>query len=282
MEPFLFQIKQLIYQYPDGTAALQNLNLSIPQGKKIAIVGHNGAGKSTLFQHLNGLLKPHSGQILFNGEPIAYTSKALQVIRQQVGIVFQNSDAQLFSGTVKKDIAFGPLNLGIPKKEVEQLVQWAMTKTEVTELQDKPIHFLSIGQKKRVAIAGVLAMNPSVMILDEPTAGLDNYYANQLIQLLNELATENCTIILSTHDMQLAYEWADYIVVMHKGQIIYTGDPYQLFYNEHLLTFGNLERPWSFDIVNALKVKGILSANAEIPKTKQQILQVIDSINVKG
>lgn len=277
MEKPLFDIQQITHQYPDGTLALNNLSLAIPKGKKIAVLGHNGAGKSTLFQHLNGLIHPQSGTILFNGELLSYTNKALKTLRQQVGIVFQDSDTQLFSGTVKKDVAFGPLNLGWSKDKIERQIDWAMQITEVTPLQNRPIHFLSGGQKKRAAIAGVLAMNPSVLILDEPTAGLDNYFANQLMQLLNNLMTDNRTILLSTHDTQLAYEWAEYFIVLHEGQAIYSGDAYQLFENKSLLKHAHLECPWTFDLALALKKRGILSSTKAFPRTKQQFIQLIES-----
>lgn len=276
MSEFFFDIQQLVYEYPDGTAALQQLSLHIPKGKKMAILGHNGAGKSTLFQHLNGLLKPTAGSIVFNGQPMTYSTKALQYLRQQVGIVFQDSDTQLFSGTVKKDIAFGPLNLGWSTEKIQQLVTWAMEQTEVTSLQDRPIHFLSVGQKKRVAIAGVLAMQPSVIILDEPTAGLDNYYASQVQQLLDKLMTHDRTIILSTHDAQLAYEWADIIAVMHEGQVMYCGDPCCLFENDTILQRAHLERPWAYDIGIALQKRGVLHKDQPLPRTKQQILRAMD------
>lgn len=280
MTELFFDIQKLTYQYADGTTALHELSLQIPKGKKIALLGHNGAGKSTLIQHLNGLLKPSSGAIVFQGEPLTYSKKALQNLRQQVGIVFQDADTQLFSGTVKKDIAFGPLNLGWSKDKIEQRVEWAMAQTETTELADRPIHFLSVGQKKRVAIAGVLAMDPTVMILDEPTAGLDNYYANQIMHLLAQLEDKNRTILLSTHDIQLAYEWADIVIVMHKGQMIYYGNPVQLFENEAILKQAHLERPWAYDIAVALQNNGMLPKETPMPKTKEQILALLTKIAV--
>lgn len=276
MEEMFFDIQDLTYQYPDGTTALQQLSLHIPKGKKIALLGHNGAGKSTLFQHLNGILQPTAGSILFENKPLSYSRKALIHLRQQVGIMFQDPDAQLFSGTVKKDIAFGPMNLGWSKEKVESRVTWAMAQTEVEELQNRPIHFLSLGQKKRVAMAGVLAMEPSLLILDEPTAGLDSYYANQMMNLLGQIENETRTILLSTHDVQLAYEWADIIAVMHEGKIIYEGDPILLFNEEDILKLAHLEHPWVFDIAIALKKRGILSPDTAMPRTKKALLSMME------
>ncbi|WP_421927299.1 energy-coupling factor ABC transporter ATP-binding protein [Lysinibacillus capsici] len=278
MTAFYFKLNQLSYAYADGTKALSDITLDIPKGKKIAILGHNGAGKSTLFQHLNGILKPTAGTIVFEGNDLEYSRKALKALRQKVGIVFQNADHQLFSGTVKQDIAFGPLNLGWSTEKTEEKIAWAVAQTEVKDLLDKPIHFLSVGQKKRVAMAGVLAMEPSVLLLDEPTAGLDNYYATQVLQYLAKLDDGERTILLATHDIPLAYEWADLIIVMEAGKIIYNGDPITLFYEDELLHRAHLERPWIFEIVIALQKKKLLQENINIPRSKQELQQLIEQI----
>ncbi|MCS1392379.1 ATP-binding cassette domain-containing protein [Lysinibacillus boronitolerans] len=278
MTAFYFKLNQLSYAYADGTKALSDLTLHIPKGKKIAILGHNGAGKSTLFQHLNGILKPTTGTILFEGNRLEYNRKALKTLRQKVGIVFQNADHQLFSGTVKQDIAFGPLNLGWSPEKTEEKIAWAVAQTEVEDLLDKPIHFLSVGQKKRVAMAGVLAMEPSVLLLDEPTAGLDNYYATQVLQYLAKLEDGERTILLATHDIPLAYEWADLMIVMEAGKIIYNGDPITLFYEEELLNRAHLERPWVFEMVIALQKKKLLPENIKIPRSKQELQQLIEQL----
>ncbi|WP_281216240.1 energy-coupling factor ABC transporter ATP-binding protein [Lysinibacillus capsici] len=278
MTAFYFKLNQLSYAYADGTKALSDITLDIPKGKKIAILGHNGAGKSTLFQHLNGILKPTAGTIVFEGNDLEYSRKALKALRQKVGIVFQNADYQLFSGTVKQDIAFGPLNLGWSTEKTEEKIAWAVAQTEVKDLLDKPIHFLSVGQKKRVAMAGVLAMEPSVLLLDEPTAGLDNYYATQVLQYLAKLDDGERTILLATHDIPLAYEWADLIIVMEAGRIIYNGDPITLFYEDELLHRAHLERPWIFEMVIALQKKKLLQENINIPRSKQELQQLIEQI----
>ncbi|AUS87359.1 energy-coupling factor ABC transporter ATP-binding protein [Lysinibacillus sp. YS11] len=278
MTAFYFELNQLSYAYADGTKALSDITLDIPKGKKIAILGHNGAGKSTLFQHLNGILKPTAGTIVFEGNDLEYSRKALKALRQKVGIVFQNADHQLFSGTVKQDIAFGPLNLGWSTEKTEEKIAWAVAQTEVEDLLDKPIHFLSVGQKKRVAMAGVLAMEPSVLLLDEPTAGLDNYYATQVLQYLAKLDDGERSILLATHDIPLAYEWADLIIVMEAGKIIYNGDPITLFYEDELLHRAHLERPWIFEMVIALQKKKLLQENINIPRSKQELQQLIEQI----
>lgn len=257
-----FELANISYRYPDGTHALRDLSLTIGRGERIALIGHNGAGKSTLFQQLNGILQPTTGEVLFNGQKMRYRKKELKRVREHVGIVFQDPDAQLFSGNVKQDIAFGPTNLGLTQQEVQARVDWAIAQTEIDSLADKPIHFLSLGQKKRVAIAGVLAMQPAVLILDEPTAGLDHYYANQIFSLLRQLETPERTVLLSTHDTQLAYEWADRIVVLHEGTIIYDGNPYDIFSQDDLLQKAHLEKPWVFDVASTL------GAPTPLPRTR--------------
>lgn len=278
MTELYFDLTHLSYAYADGTHALTDITLQLPKGKKIALLGHNGAGKSTLFQHLNGILKPTAGSISFCGKELNYSRKALKELRQQVGIVFQDADNQLFSGTVKQDIAFGPLNLGWTTEKIEEKIAWAVAQTEVEALLDKPIHFLSVGQKKRVAMAGVLAMEPSVLLLDEPTAGLDNYYSARVLQYLAMLENGERTILLATHDITLAYEWADQIIVMEAGRIIYNGDPVAMFFQEDLLERAHLERPWVFDMAIALQNKKLLEKNIKMPRSKEDLHRLIEQL----
>ncbi|MGE7675510.1 energy-coupling factor ABC transporter ATP-binding protein [Lysinibacillus sp. NPDC094403] len=278
MTDLYFELTHLSYAYADGTHALTDITLQIPKGKKIALLGHNGAGKSTLFQHLNGILKPTAGSISFCGKELNYSRKALKELRQQVGIVFQDADNQLFSGTVKQDIAFGPLNLGWTTEKIEEKITWAVAQTEVEALLDKPIHFLSVGQKKRVAMAGVLAMEPSILLLDEPTAGLDNYYSAQVLQYLATLENGERTILLATHDIPLAYEWADQIIVMEAGRIIYNGDPVKMFYQADLLEKAHLERPWVFEMAIALQNKNLFEKNIKMPRSKEDLHRLIEQL----
>lgn len=272
MNELFFDIQHLTHRYADGTVALNQVNLKIAKGKKIALLGNNGAGKSTFFQHLNGLLQPSSGQIHFQNQPMKYNRKALLNLRSHVGIVFQDPDSQLFAGNVRQDISFGPLNLGWSIDKVTEMVEWAMSETEVTHLQNKPIHFLSIGQKKRVAIAGVLAMNPEVLILDEPSAGLDPYYSKQILQLLTKIHSFDKTIILSTHDVDFAYEWADEIIVLNDGEVIYDGNPFDIFEQEHLLVKAHLQKPWVFEIAQVLQSKNVINHTNDFPRNKEQLV----------
>ncbi|WP_375338747.1 energy-coupling factor ABC transporter ATP-binding protein [Aeribacillus composti] len=275
MQPILFNIDQLSHCYADGTIALRNVTLTIKQGKKIALLGNNGAGKSTLLLHLNGILRPTNGAIRFKGKEVAYDRKSLLSLRKQVGIVFQDPDSQLFSASVIQDISFGPQNLGLSKEEVLRKVEWAMEQTETTRFKDKPTHFLSLGQKKRVAIAGVLAMDPDIMILDEPTAGLDSYYSKQIMKVLDHIQKQGKTIILSTHDVNLAFEWADELIVMNDGEILCYGDPATVFEQDKLIRKAHLEKPWVMETFQTLVQAKIFPSNESMPKSKEELFEKI-------
>ncbi|RZI50350.1 ATP-binding cassette domain-containing protein [Aeribacillus pallidus] len=275
MQPILFNIDQLSHCYADGTIALRNVTLTIKQGKKIALLGNNGAGKSTLLLHLNGILRPTNGAIRFKGKEVAYDRKSLLSLRKQVGIVFQDPDSQLFSASVIQDISFGPQNLGLSKEEVLRKVEWAMEQTETTRFKDKPTHFLSLGQKKRVALAGVLAMDPDIMILDEPTAGLDSYYSKQIMKVLDHIQKQGKTIILSTHDVNLAFEWADELIVMNDGEILCYGDPATVFEQDKLIRKAHLEKPWVMETFQTLVQAKIFPSNESMPKSKEELFEKI-------
>ncbi|MGG3806204.1 energy-coupling factor ABC transporter ATP-binding protein [Metabacillus fastidiosus] len=281
MESVLFSIDQLSHRYADDTIALKSLSLTIKQGKKIALLGNNGAGKSTLFLHLNGILQPTSGKIYFKGKEVVYNRKALLSLRRQVGIVFQDPDSQLFSASVIQDISFGPKNLGLSNEKVLERVEWAMEQTETAVLKDKPTHFLSLGQKKRVAIAGVLAMDPEVIILDEPTAGLDAYYSKQIMNVLNIIQKQQKTIILSTHDVNLAYEWADEVIVMHDGEVLCHSDPVTVFQQEEIIKKAHLDTPWVMETFQALVEGQIISSDEAITQNKEELFQKIRFNNMK-
>ena len=239
----ILEAKEIVYRYPDGTKALNGVNFKVEKGEMVALLGPNGAGKSTLFLHFNGILKPSAGQVLVKGVPIKYNSKGLLEVRKTVGIVFQNSDDQLFAPTVKQDVAFGPLNLGLSEKEVEKRVKESLKAVGMEGFENKPPHHLSGGQKKRVAIAGILAMEPEVIVLDEPTAGLDPMGASQIMKLLYDLNKKGITIIISTHDVDLVPIYANRVYIMSKGQIIKEGAPKEVFSNSEIIRKANLRLP---------------------------------------
>lgn len=255
----IVEIKDLCFGYEREHLTLKNLSMTIEKGKLTAILGCNGAGKSTLFLNLNGVLTPSSGEIRIAGKRLEYHKKSLLEMRKNVGIVFQDPDDQLFSADVYRDISFGPLNLGLPEEAVKMRVEQAMERTGISHLRERPTHALSYGQKKRVAIAGVLAMEPQVIILDEPTAGLDPKGVAEIMELLDDLKSDKgITIILATHDIDIVPDYADYVYVMRDGQITGQGDPKAIFRDKALLKQNDLRPPILSALVDRLAQEGIL------------------------
>jgi len=257
MEKTAIQLENLNFIYPDGTHALKDINMKIKKGERVAVIGSNGAGKSTLFLHFNGILRPSSGILKIDGEPISYQKKDLINIRQKVGLVFQNPDDQLFSPTVKEDVAFGPMNLGLPREEVEMRVKDSLGVVGMQGYDKKPPHHLSGGEKKRVAIAGILAMKPEIMVLDEPTTGLDPLGGDMIMNILYKLNHEKMTIIIASHDVELVTLFANNIYVLHDGVIIGEGSPEEVFTNLKLLRKAHLKPPRAADLLYRLKNDGI-------------------------
>jgi cobalt/nickel transport system ATP-binding protein len=233
----VIQVQDLHFSYPDGHTALRGVSLKLCSGDKVALVGPNGAGKSTLMLHLNGILNG-KGTIEVGGMPVHRDN--LPVIRAMVGVVFQNPDDQLFSPTVFEDVAFGPLHMGLPEAEVIARVEAALEAVRMTAYRDRLSHHLSVGEKKRIAIATVLSMDPKILILDEPSAGLDPRARRTLINLLRDLPI---TMLVSTHDMKLVQELFPRTIVMDDGQVVADGKTKDILENEKLLTEHGLEKP---------------------------------------
>lgn len=252
----IMETKQLCFNYPDGTPALKDLSIQIQKGKTTGILGGNGAGKSTLFLNLNGILRPTSGQVYHKNLPISYSSKSLNQLRQSVGIVFQDPDTQLFSASVYQDVSFGVVNLGIPESEAHLRTENALKRTGTYELRQKPTHSLSYGQKKRVALAGIIAMEPEVLILDEPTAGLDPQGVSEIMQLIRELQQDlGIAILIATHDMDLVPMYCDYIYLLNQGEIVGCGSPDEIFNQSSLLRQIHLRLPRIGHLMELLKTK---------------------------
>lgn len=214
--------------YHQDAAAISEINLTIPQGARVAFLGPNGAGKSTLLLLFNGILRPTSGMMQFAGENYVYSKKGLTELRQKIGFVFQDHDSQLFAGTVLDDVIFGPMNLGMTLKQAEQRAKAVLEEVHMEEYLNSPIHFLSHGQKKRVAIAGVLAMNPEVVLMDEPTAGLDYAGMQDLSNIMEKLHECGKTLVVSTHDVEWVWSWADVVFVLNRGRLIVKGAPEEI------------------------------------------------------
>lgn len=236
-------IKNLSYNYPDGTQALKNINLSIKANERVALIGANGSGKSTLQLHLNGIILPQEGEIIIGD--LSVVPENLRAIRNFVGLVFQNPDNQLFMPTVWEDVAFGPMNLGLRDKELIERVCQAMVAVNID-----PDHYgqrstenLSGGEKKRIAIAGVLAMQPQVLVFDEPSAQLDPRSRRQLIELLQSL---QLTQLIATHDLDMALELCDRTIILSQGQIVFDGNTEQAMSDPEFLVMHALESPLSY------------------------------------
>jgi cobalt/nickel transport system ATP-binding protein len=267
----VIEAKNISYKYPDGTTALDNINFSVSKGDIVSLLGPNGAGKSTLFLHFNGIFIPSEGEILINGKKLEYDKKSLLEARQKVGIVFQNPDDQLFAPTVEEDVAFGPLNLGKSLDETKDLVESSLKKVSMEGFEKRPPHHLSGGQKKRIAIAGILAMNPEIMILDEPTSGLDPKGASQILQLLYDLNKEGITIIISTHDVDLVPLYSKRINVIKKGAIVKEGTPQEIFGDIDTIRSSNLRLPRITHLAEILdKEDNVKLGEKEYPLTISQ------------
>lgn len=252
----LIETRELCYVYPGNVTALDNINFIAPRNARIAVIGSNGAGKSTLFKHFNGIFKPTSGSILVRGEPI--TRQNSREIRKFVGIVFQNPDDQIFSPTVEQDIAFGPTNLGLDPETIHHRVHEALRVVGIEHLASRVPHHLSGGEKKRVAIAGVIAMEPEVLVLDEPNAGLDPRGVSDLNGFINSLSVKyGMTVIFSTHDVALVPEIADYIYVMDKGRIVASGTVDEIFVQPEMLKSVRLDVPVLPKLLKTLRDNGV-------------------------
>lgn len=266
--------ENLSFTYHDGTQALKNINIEIQKGEKVAIIGANGAGKSTLFSHFNGLTEPTSGCVKIEGNPISFEKEELLKVRQKVGIVFQNPNDQLFAPTVKEDVAFGPMNLGLNYDEVEKRVENALKMVGMESYGNKTPHHLSGGQQKRVAIAGIIAMKPEIMILDEPTAGLDPDGVEKVLSIMNQLNKEGMTLIVSSHDIDMISEYADKIFILHNGEIIESGSKNKILSNRELLKKAHLRTPLTTEILYNLKKAGF-NVNTEKISVKDTCEEII-------
>lgn len=224
----IIEARDVCFHYQAGMPVLKKLNLIVPAGARVALVGPNGAGKSTLFLHLNAILQPTAGTLLFQGEPYDYSRASVSILRQKIGLIFQDQDMQLFAPTVLDDVLFGPMNMGYSLAAAEQAARQAVETVEMAEYLNYPVHFLSPGQKKRVALAGVLAMQPDVLVMDEPTAGLDYAGNVNLLGIMDRLHRLGKTLIVSTHDVDWVMEWADMVVAMRDGQVEACGTPQEV------------------------------------------------------
>ncbi len=273
----ILNLENVSYRYPDGTNALDSCSLTIRRGSRTAVLGPNGAGKTTMFLHLNGILRPSAGQLCREGIPLDYSRAGMRKLRSQVGLVFQNPDSQLFSASVREDVSFGPMNMGLEEAVVRKRVEEALLAVGMADSADRPVHNLSYGQKKRVCIAGVLAMQPEILVLDEPTAGLDASMQEELTAILDQLHTAGMTTIIATHDLDFAYGWADDVIVLQSGQLLAHGIPEEILLREDVRSALGAT-PLVADITRSLSLIGIdLRDNGYLPRSKNELLRAINA-----
>ena len=275
----MLEVRDIKYSYNNDYQALKGVSLKIEKGEMVALLGKNGAGKSTLFLHLNGIYEPDEGKVFIDGEELKYDKKSLLKFRQKVGIVFQNPDDQIFAPTVEEDVAFGPLNLGLSMGEVQDRVEEALERVGMSGFEKTAPHHLSGGQKKRVAIAGILAMKPEIMVLDEPTAGLDPQGVTNLVKLLKELNDEGITIVISTHEVDLVPDYANRVFVLVGGELIAEGTPKDIFSQPDILESANLKIPIVTELFQQIEAEGFDMDNdypLTVEEAKEKFLKLVN------
>jgi cobalt/nickel transport system ATP-binding protein len=277
MSSIILEARDVHYRYPRGMEAICGISFHIRKGEKIALVGPNGAGKSTLLKMFNGMIRPDSGLMLFDNQPIGYDTVSLRMLRKRVGFVLQNPDRQIIAPTVYQDVAFGPTNLGYSEPEVKEAVTKALRQVGLEGFERRPPHQLSGGEKKRVAIAGVLSMDPDVLVLDEPTSGLDPSGSEDIMELLDELNLEGKTIIISTHNVELAYPWADRAMLMLEGTILEEDIPDVAFGNPEYVRRAHLSLPTLLELHSELQKRGF-NLEGKKPRTVLDMMQCIEAI----
>lgn len=274
MRKLILKIEDLHYTYGNGKSALGGISVDIYEGEKIAVIGSNGSGKSTFFLNIDGVLTPEQGKIIYRSTVI--NKKNLKELRKNIGIVFQDADNQIIASTVKAEVGFGPMNLKLPKEEVLKRIDEALEYMNISHLKDRPPHYLSGGEKKRVSIADIIAMKSEIVIFDEPTAALDPLNATMLEEVLLKLASEGKTMLISTHDVDFTYRWAERILVFSEGKIIADGSPLEIFQNIELLKQANLKQPTLLQVYETLVEKQILKDIKAYPKSIQRFKEILE------
>lgn len=254
----LLEFEQVAYTYAGSPKpAIAELNLAIPQGKRCALIGQNGCGKTTLFLLANGLYKPQHGRIRWQGQPLDYSHAALNQLRQHIGLVFQDPEQQLVASTVEEDVSYGLCNQGLADAVVAQRTRQALQDFGLEALSQTPVHHLSLGQKKRVSIADVMVLQPTLLLLDEPTAYLDPRHTRTLIATLKTIHAAGTTILMATHDLDFVYRWADWVFVMDQGQLVLEGTPAAVFAQRQRLEELELGVPLMLDLLAAACAQGL-------------------------
>ncbi|MBU3213733.1 energy-coupling factor ABC transporter ATP-binding protein [Clostridium estertheticum] len=269
----ILNVEDLYYVYGNGKAALDGVSVDIYEGEKIAVIGSNGSGKSTFFLNINGVFTPQQGKIIYRGNVV--NKKNVKDLRKNIGIVFQDADNQIIASTVRAEVGFGPMNLKLPKEEVIKRVEEALAYMNISDFKDRPPHYLSGGEKKRVTIAGIIAMKSEIIIYDEPTASLDPLNTMMLEEVLAKLSSEGKTMLISTHDVDFAYRWAQRVLVFCQGKIIADGTPLEIFLNTEVLKQANLKQPTMLEVYESLVEKRMLADIKAYPKSTQEFKEML-------
>ena len=273
MKELILKIEDLYYTYGNGKPALNGVSVDIYEGEKIAVIGSNGSGKSTFFLNIDGVLMPEQGKIIYRDMVI--NKKNLKELRENIGIVFQDADNQIIASTVMAEVGFGPMNLKLPKDEVLTRVNEALKYMNISHLKDRPPHYLSGGEKKRVSIADIIAMKSEIIIFDEPTAALDPLNSIMLEEVLLKLGDEGKTMLISTHDVDFTYRWAERVLVFNDGKIIADGSPLEIFQNKEILKKANLKQPTMLEVYESLVETGLLKDKKDYPKSIQEFKKML-------
>lgn len=266
------------YAYRGGVAALRGLDLDVSRGSRLAVLGANGAGKTTALLHLNGSLRPTAGSVYRDGRPARYDRPGLRAWRSAVALVVQDPDDQLFAGTVYQDVSFGPMNLGLADGEVRRRIEQALAEMDIAGLAARPIHMLSHGQRRRVALAGALAMCPQVLVLDEPTAGLDAPGAAGLLEALGRLVAAGRSVVYSTHDVDLAYAWSDQVVIIESGAAVASGPAEAVLADRAALGCARLIVPIALEIGLHARALGLIGRGAPLPRSADDVALLLRAI----
>ncbi|MEU9520633.1 ATP-binding cassette domain-containing protein [Streptomyces sp. NPDC048224] len=274
-EPALVALRGASFAYEEGPDVLAGLDFAVREGRALALLGRNGSGKTTLMRLLSGGLRPRAGSLTLGGEPVTYDRKGLTRLRTTVQLVVQDPDDQLFAASVGQDVSFGPLNLGLPDAEVRSRVGEALAALDIAALADRPTHLLSYGQRKRTAIAGAVAMRPRVLILDEPTAGLDPDGQERLLATLDRLRAAGTTVVMATHDVDLALRWSDEAALLTPDGVR-TGPTAPTLARTDLLRQAGLRLPWGVAATGLLRARGLLADSATGPRTAEELAALAD------
>ncbi|MDW8808783.1 ATP-binding cassette domain-containing protein [Streptomyces scabiei] len=267
-DPVLVTLRGASFAYEDGPVVLDGLDFEVCEGRALALLGRNGSGKTTLMRLLSGGLRPRTGELAVEGRPVTYDRTGLTRLRTTVQLVVQDPDDQLFAASVAQDVSFGPLNLGLSGTEVRARVDEALGALGIGALADRPTHLLSYGQRKRTAIAGAVAMRPRVLILDEPTAGLDPDGQERLLATLDGLRRSGTTVVMATHDVDLALRWADDAALLTPSGAR-TGPVAAMLARTDLLRQAGLRLPWGIAVAGLLREQGLLADDADGPRTPE-------------